>query len=526
MERFVINNDTLGLYTSKGFDALGIPRERVEAFAKKVVQAQIKEWGDDAGEWNTECLDCGMMGHDVAVIVDRFGSLFEVRFLTVEEFHHPRSTRFTAWNEVPVPQALRDAKDNMTPEDFLRRLRAQRNRTTLTVTIPTRNMFGACRVNGTEAAFMIDVEANTFTFRYAREPWDTRRILQATPAESGMTCFTCACADDQSKIIARDGAETDSVVTDKRASHSADDNAAVQPESSVNQDQQRQRRRVFESWHSLSDDEKRKCIADKTVDVEFLQAMQWLDDWELTPMKPIAGKIVHQVLVARMDQQSESYSPKSFARAFWHRLPDKDKQQLADCGFVDGEFLDAMRHLENWIERNLDAFIRFTELSDAPPIKVSGLMDLLEGAVSLGQPIPYMAYVSGPGINRKLEFKGYDAKRHQRVVADALMEQIRCGANRIVIVSEVWIAGEDEGIECDGVLIFESTPMRESGQVARFEGKTRLGGWGPVPADESANKPANLENLFDRAWKVPGERHPVIYPSSQNGVGSQRKETL
>jgi len=133
--------------------------------------------------------------------------------------------------------------------------------------------------------------------------------------------------------------------------------------------------------------------------------------------------------------------------------------------------------------------------------------------------------VSGPGINVELGFLSYNPERDQRAVADRLMEMIRQGADRIVIVSEVWIPGEDMAVESDGVLIYESTPLSEIGHLAQFEQRLRLGDWGPVPARKSANQTGNLENLFERAWKVPNEVRPVVSPRPQTGVGSQRKET-
>ena len=126
----------------------------------------------------------------------------------------------------------------------------------------------------------------------------------------------------------------------------------VQTEPTTGQDQQHRRRQVLESWHQLSDVEKQEFVTDGTVDNEFLQAMRRLDEWERKPLKPIGNKNVRQFLVAGVGGDCESYSPKSFVLRFWHKTRDTDKVQLSDCGFVDGEFLDAMNELEKWAARN------------------------------------------------------------------------------------------------------------------------------------------------------------------------------
>ena len=157
----------------------------------------------------------------------------------------------------------------------------------------------------------------------------------------------CTIPDGQNAVFA-----PDNMVDEQRLPDLANEEGGVQPDPSIDQDQQQKRRQVLESWYCLSEAEKQECVTNGTVDDEFLLTMQRLEEWERKPLKPIGKKIVRQFLVAGVGGETESYSPKSFVLKFWHRTRDKDKQQLADCGFVDVEFLDAMNQLENWAARN------------------------------------------------------------------------------------------------------------------------------------------------------------------------------
>lgn len=156
----------------------------------------------------------------------------------------------------------------------------------------------------------------------------------------------CTIVDGQSTVIAPDD------VLPEDLPYPADEKVGVQPEPTIDRDQRQTRRQVLESWYCLSEAEKQAFVNNGTVDDEFLQAMQRLEEWERKPSNPIGKKIVPQFLIAGVGGETESYSPKSFVLKFWHRTRDKDKQQLADCGFVDDELLDAMNQLENWAARN------------------------------------------------------------------------------------------------------------------------------------------------------------------------------
>ena len=158
-----------------------------------------------------------------------------------------------------------------------------------------------------------------------------------------------------------------------------------------------------------------------------------------------------------------------------------------------------------------------TDRLDAPPIEVSDLINQVEGAVSEGLAIPLVAFVSGSGINRQIEFMNYDPNHHKLVLPEFFMQLIRDGAERIVIATEVWFLGDNRNREWHGVMINETTPLSDIGHVAPFEGR-KLGEW----KSGSATGFGNLTNLFDRAWRVPDEERPVIcaVPSTKDDDGS------
>ena len=66
-----------------------------------------------------------------------------------------------------------------------------------------------------------------------------------------------------------------------------------------------------------------------------------------------------------------------------------------------------------------------TDRLDAPPIEVSDLINQVEGAVSEGLAIPLVAFVSGSGINRQIEFMNYDPNHHKLVLPEFFMQLIR-----------------------------------------------------------------------------------------------------
>jgi hypothetical protein len=130
-----------------------------------------------------------------------------------------------------------------------------------------------------------------------------------------------------------------------------------------------------------------------------------------------------------------------------------------------------------------------------PLVTIESLKVEIEELVSKGQDIPYFAFVSGPGMNLRVEFNNYDAERHKPVAAEGLMELIRRGADRIVTISEIWFKNVEGVATWEGVLILEATKDDETLHTATFEGKTSLGPWETSPAGPTGN----LAQLFERA---------------------------
>jgi hypothetical protein len=161
--------------------------------------------------------------------------------------------------------------------------------------------------------------------------------------------------------------------------------------------------------------------------------------------------------------------------------------------------MDNVRNRKMRIEEATEGLIlRVVERSD-PPIDVLALRDQAAEQVSQGNHVPFVAYVSGPEINREICFVNYDAEGHKPIVAEYFMKLIRQGVERIVVVSEVWFLDDDHNREWHGVLVNESTALSDNGHCARFEGRNRLGEWQTGPAEGLGN----LMNLFEQAWVAP-----------------------
>lgn len=140
------------------------------------------------------------------------------------------------------------------------------------------------------------------------------------------------------------------------------------------------------------------------------------------------------------------------------------------------------------------------ERGDMPLVTVSNLKEEIEAMVANAEEIPYLAFVSGPGMNLRIEFDDYNPERHKPVVAMGLIGLIRMGATRIVVLSDVWLK-EDNGVPAgDGMMILEATRDGETVHFARCEGEKRLGEW-----TSSTGGDGNLGRLFERA-----DRHSSI----------------
>lgn len=137
----------------------------------------------------------------------------------------------------------------------------------------------------------------------------------------------------------------------------------------------------------------------------------------------------------------------------------------------------------------------FYDRGDEQPVQVIDLIVEIEGRLSDGEDIPYMAFVTGPGMNYRVEFNDYDADRHKTIVSEGLMELIRRGADRIVVIAEVWFRNSDGTPDRHGVMIFEATASGDISYTAEFEGQKRVGEWSAGSAGDSGS----LERLFERA---------------------------
>lgn len=143
---------------------------------------------------------------------------------------------------------------------------------------------------------------------------------------------------------------------------------------------------------------------------------------------------------------------------------------------------------------NITPHFPIYDRGDEPLLTVEQLKRDVEEVVESGADLPYLAFVSGPEMNFRVEFNDYDADVHRGIVPHALMEFIRRGADHILIIGEVWHR-EEEIPTWHGVIILEARPDGDTLYEADFEGKTTLGPW-----EVSQPGPGgNLSELFKRA---------------------------
>lgn len=133
---------------------------------------------------------------------------------------------------------------------------------------------------------------------------------------------------------------------------------------------------------------------------------------------------------------------------------------------------------------------------DEPLVTVEQLKRDVEEVIGCGDDLPYLAFVSGPEMNLRVEFNDYDGDTDRGIVPIGLIELIRRGADQVLVIAEVWLRGE-ESTACHGVMILKARPDGDTMHVAEFEGKTTLGPWEErLPVDSG-----NLSRLFERAEK-------------------------
>jgi hypothetical protein len=122
---------------------------------------------------------------------------------------------------------------------------------------------------------------------------------------------------------------------------------------------------------------------------------------------------------------------------------------------------------------------------------VHDLMAEAEKLVASGSEIPYLAFVSGPGMNLLIQFSQYDPASDKSLVRAALATFILQGANHILVLGDVWIRDNNGVPTWDGMMIGELTPTADRFYLAEFEGRNRLGDWLPYSSGDG-----NLCGLF------------------------------
>lgn len=147
--------------------------------------------------------------------------------------------------------------------------------------------------------------------------------------------------------------------------------------------------------------------------------------------------------------------------------------------------------------------VRAFDITSWSPISVNGLIADINEDMSQGHAIPFFAVVFFPETVLNVSFVNYDPDQHKPHVTAHLINLIRKGANRILIVSEVWFLGNDLSREWHGVMVQDSTPLTSVGHFAPFEGR-KLGEW-----KSGKTKGGNYSDLFEKAWMVPGSSSSV-----------------
>jgi hypothetical protein len=117
---------------------------------------------------------------------------------------------------------------------------------------------------------------------------------------------------------------------------------------------------------------------------------------------------------------------------------------------------------------------------DEPPPDVDGLKEQLAETVQSGQDIRFRVYATGPGLNVVSEIPDYDPAQDKRHIGRMLADFVQQGADRLVVVSDVWFRDQDGVATWDGVQIYESNRDGETAHLAPFEGKWSLGEWAGI----------------------------------------------
>lgn len=160
-----------------------------------------------------------------------------------------------------------------------------------------------------------------------------------------------------------------------------------------------------------------------------------------------------------------------------------------DCGSATGQ--------PHRVDCSINTLFPMYDRGDEPLLTVDQLKRDVEEVIGNGGELPYLAFVSGPSMNLRVEFNDYDAEVHRGIVAHGLMELIRLGADHILVVAEVWFRTGDT--PCwHGVMILDARPDGDTLYEAEFEGKTTLGPW----SESKPGEGGNLAEVFERA------RHP------------------
>jgi hypothetical protein len=175
------------------------------------------------------------------------------------------------------------------------------------------------------------------------------------------------------------------------------------------------------------------------------------------------------------------------------RRPDlSDHQEPAD---LRRDYLEAGIRRPEAPKGVVQGFIPVYERGDVPPVVIDDLKAEVAGVIGSGQDVGCSAFASGPAMSVRLEVATLNPAKQKPLMVAALTALIRQGADRIVVVSEVWFKDDDGLPTWDGVMILESTQAGETLTYTTREGRAGLGAWETCPAGPKGR----LAGLFARA---------------------------
>lgn len=141
---------------------------------------------------------------------------------------------------------------------------------------------------------------------------------------------------------------------------------------------------------------------------------------------------------------------------------------------------------------------KIIDRSDTPMLDVEDVRELALYLLSLKpKQLPFLAMVTGPDMHLHVHFHAYDADKHRGLVARLLMELIREGADHIILLSEVWLRGQ-EVTDWHGVAVQDCTEDGDIMHLAEFEGKHSVGPWKELEMTSEGN----FCGLFEKSRRL------------------------